>query len=264
MTRPGRRALFGAAVAIGVAACIELGGPSAGVVAISNLKLPYPSVVIGDLMRDSLGNPSPVNITAFGSNGEVISGEPVSFFALDTTVRIDADGTIHGLFRDSVGGRVVAGAGGLQTPPHRVIVTIAPTIVEKEDDATPIEFVVTEPDTSKNTNWSPPLIVTVKGASGPAQGYVVTYSLVETPDAEVAGTPTAYIGDESARTMPRDTTDTKGIASRRVVLRQAAIAEATRAGAKQDSVIVQATIKYLGADVTGSPIQFIVPVFRKP
>jgi hypothetical protein len=264
MTRRGRRALFGAAVAIVVAACVELGGPSEGVVSISNLTLPYPSVVIGDLMRDSLGNPSPVTITAFGSNGEAIPGEAVSFFALDTTLRIDADGTIHGLFRDSVGGRVVAGAGGLQTPPHRVIVTIAPTTVEKGTDPTTIQFVVTEPDTSKSTNWSPALILTVRGATGPAQGYVVTYSLVETPDAEVAGTPTAYIGDESARTMPRDTTDTKGIASRRVVLRQTAIAEATRAGAKQDSVIVRATVKYLGADVPGSPVQFVVPIFKKP
>ena len=264
MSRRGRRALFGATVALVVAACVELGGPTDGIVSISNLKLPYPSVVIGDLMRDSLGNPSPVSITAFGANGDTVVGEPVSFFALDTTVRIDADGTIHGLFRDSVGGRVVGGAGGLQTPPHRVIVTIAPTSVAKDDTPTSIPFVVIEPDTSKSTNWSPPLILTVTGATGPAQGYVVTYSLVETPDAEVAGTPTAYIGDESARTMWRDTTDTKGIASRRVVLRQAAIAEATRSGAKQDSVIVQATVKYLGADVPGSPLQFVVPVFRKP
>jgi hypothetical protein len=264
MTRWARRALFGATVAIVAVACVELGGPSAGVVSISNLTLPYPSVVIGDLMRDSLGDPSPVSITAYGSDGEAIPGEPVSFFALDTTVRIDADGTIHGLFRDSVGARVVGGAGGLQTPPQRVIVTIAPTTVIKDETPTAIAFVVTEPDTSKSTNWSPPLILTVKGGAASAQGYVVTYTVVEAPDAQVAGTPTAYIGDETARAMPRDTTDTKGIASRRVVLRQTAIAEATRAGTKQDSVIVRATVKYLGADVPGSPVEFIIPVFKKP
>lgn len=263
MTAKGRRALVGATVALVIAACVEIGGPDEGIVSISNLKLPYPSVVIGDLMRDSLGNPSPVSITAFDANGEVSNALPV-FIALDTTIAVDSDGTIHGITRDSVGGRIVAGAGGLQTPPQRVIVTIAPTAVAQTSDPTAIEFVSTDTDTSKSTNWSQPLEVTVTGASGAAQGYIVTYSIVASPDPEVAGTATAYIGDESARTMWRDTTDTKGKASRRVVLRQLAIADAIREGTRPDSVIVHATVKYLGADVPGSPVEFIVPVSRKP
>lgn len=263
MTSMGRRALFGATVAI-VAACVELGGPKEGVVSISNLTLPYPSVVIGDLMRDSLGNPSPVSITAFDANGGVSDVTPV-YLALDTTVKVDADGTVHGVTRDSLGGRIVGGAGGLQTPPARVIVTIAPTTVEKGAAATFIQFVNTDPDSTKQTNWAAALEVTVNGASAaPAQGYVVTYSVVESPDPQVAGTPTAYVGDEAARTMWRDTTDTKGIASRRVVLRQAAIADAIRNGSRPDSIIVRATVKYLGADVPGSPVTFVVPVSKKP
>jgi len=265
MTSKGRRALFGATAVIVVAACVELGGPKAGVVSISNLKLPSPSVVAGDLMRDSLGAPSPVSITAFGSNGEAIAGEPITYVALDPTVTIDDDGTIHGVSKDTLGGRIVAGAGGLQTPPLRVVVTIAPTTVTKSPAATSIQFVNTEPDTSKNTNWSDPLVLTLTGAAGAlAQGYIVTYSLMETPDPEVAGTPTAYIGDDTAKPMSRDTTNTKGEASRRVILRQSAVATATRSGSKTDSVIVRATVKYLGADIAGSPVTFIVPVFKKP
>jgi hypothetical protein len=263
MTAMGRRALFGATVAVVVAACVELGGPKEGVVSISNLKLPYPSVVIGDLMRDSLGNPSPVSITAFEANGDVSSAIPV-YIALDTTLKVDADGTVHGVTRDSLGGRIVAGAGGLQTPPQRIIVTIAPTTVAQTSPATTIQCVGTEPDSTKTSNWSGALELKVSGAEGAAQGYVVTYSLVESPDAAVPGTPTAYIGDESGKTMWRDTTDTKGIASRRVVLRQAAVAEAVRTNARSDSVIVRATVKYLGADVPGSPLTFIVPVSKKP
>jgi hypothetical protein len=87
---------------------------------------------------------------------------------------------------------------------------------------------------------------------------------VETPDAAIAGTPTAYIGDATAKSMPRDTTDTKGAASRIVVLRQAAVATDVRSGTRSDTVIVRATIKYLGADVPGSPIDFIVPISAKP
>jgi hypothetical protein len=263
MTPKGRRALLGATAVI-IAAC-ELGGPHSGVVSISNLKLPFPSVVVGDLMRDSLGTPSPLTITAFGANGEPIVGEPVTFVALDSTVTIDPDGTIRGVTRDTLGGRIVAGAGGLQTPPQRVIVTIAPTTVTPSPDPTAIQFINTEPDTSKNTNWSPGLVLTVTGAAGAAaQGYIVTYSLIETPDPEVPGTPTAYIGDDSARPTARDTTDTKGVSSRRVILRQTAIAFATRDGSRTDSVIVSASVKYLGADIPGSPVQFIVPIGKKP
>lgn len=264
MILTGRRAAIGAALLV-LAACIELGGPKDGVVSITNLRLPYPSVVVGDLMRDSLGNPSPLSLTAFGADGEPLPTEPLTFVALDTTLSVDADGTVHGLFRDSIGGRVVGGAGGLQTPPHRIIVTIAPTTVAKSPDATTIQFVNTAPDTSATTNWSSPLVLTVTGSAGAAaQGFVVTYSLLQTPDAATPGTPTAYIGDAVAKPMNRDTTDTRGVASRIVVLRQAAVATDIRSGSRSDSVIVRATVRYLGADVPGSPVEFIVPVSLKP
>jgi hypothetical protein len=49
-----------------------------------------------------------------------------------------------------------------------------------------------------------------------------------------------------------------------VILRQSAVATDIRNGSRSDSVIVRATIKFLGADVPGSPVEFIVPVSRKP
>ena len=152
MKSRGRRALAGATLVI-LAACLELGGPKDGVVSISNITLPYPSVVAGDVMRDSLGKPAPISIVAFGANGDTLASEPITFIAIDTTVTVDASGTIRGVTRDSIGGRVIAGAGGLQTPPQRVIVTIAPTAVAKGPD-TKIQFVNTTPDTSNNSTWS--------------------------------------------------------------------------------------------------------------
>jgi hypothetical protein len=263
MSLKQRRALIGAAL-VAIAACVELGGPKEGVISISSLKLPYPSVVVGDLMRDSLGNPSPLSVTAFGFDGQPLAGEPTSFFALDTTVTVDADGTVHGITRDTVGGRVVGGAGSLQTPPQRIIVTVAPTTASKSPAATTIQFVNTATDTSTNTNWSPPLELTLSGADGvKAQGFVVTYTIVESPDAAEPGTPTAYIGNDAARPMPRDTTGTTGVSSRRVILRQIAVATDVREGTRTDSVIVLASVKYLGADVPGTPIQFIVPISKK-
>jgi hypothetical protein len=263
MTVARRRVLFGAAL-LGVVACVEL-GPTSGVGAISNLELPYPSVVLGDILRDSLGVPSPLHITVFGANGDTLANEPVTFVAVDSSVSVDADGTVHGVFRDTLGGRLVAGAGGIQTVPQRLIVTVAPTAATKKPDPTLIQFVNTDPDTTKSTNWSSPMALTLTGADGAlAQGYVVAYAIVESPDAVAAGAPTAFIGNDAGRRMPRDTTDTKGVASRRVILIQSNVATDVRDGTRPDSVIVEATVKYLGADVAGSPVQFVVPVSRKP
>lgn len=265
MTRMLPRALLSCATLALFTACLDLGGPKDGVVSISDLRLPYPSVVAGDVLRDSLGNPAPLEIFAFGPDGEALPTEPVTFVALDPTVTVDAGGNVQGVTLDTLGGRVVGGAGGLQTPPRRIIVTIAPTSATKSNAATTIEFVSAAPDTTANTNWSPLLTVTLTGANGAAaQGYVVSYSLLETPDAAVDGTPTAYIGDDNGRAMSRDTTNSAGVSARRVVLRQGAVAADVRSGARPDTVIVRATVRYLGADVPGSPVQFIVPVFPKP
>lgn len=265
MSRARRRALWsGAALAVMVG-CIELGAPDDAVVSISNLRIPYPSVVIGDLLRDSLGNPAPVSIGVFGANGEALTTELVSFFALDSTLSVDADGTVHGLLRDSIGGRIVGGAGGLQTPPNRIIVTYPAQLATKSDASTSIQFDVLLPDSTAQANRSPALVLTLTGPGGvAAQGYIVSYQLVRSPAPKVAGTPTVYISDDNARATSRDTTDTQGVASRRVVLRQAAVEDAVRAGTKTDSIIVRATVKYLGADVPGSPVEFTVPVSRKP
>lgn len=265
MTLAVRRALtLGAALAI-FGACIEFGGPEDGVVSISNLRIPYPSVVAGDLMRDSLGEPSPLTIIAYGGDGQPLPTEPVTFVALDTTVTVDADGIVHGVARDTLGGRVVAGAGSLQTPAQRIIVTIAPTLASKSGTATAIVFDPALPDSTSKANWSPALSLTVTGAgAAAAQGYVVTYSLIHTPPPKDEGVATAYIADESNRRQPRDTTDTRGEASRRVVLRQTAVTDALRAGQTTDSIVVRATVRYKGLDVPGSPIDFTVPVSRKP
>jgi hypothetical protein len=263
MTGVARRALTACAVAGIAAACIELGGPQEGVVSISNLRLPYPSVVIGDLLRDSLGQPAPLFIRAFGANGDTLVSELLEFIALDSTISVDSDGTVHGLLRDSIGARVVAGAGGLQTPPQRIVVTYAATEAVKSGAPAAIVFDAALPDTSEKGNWSTALELTLNGEGGAAQGYVVTYELAETPTPREPGVPTAYVADETGRAVTRDTTDIKGIASRIVVLRQSAIEDAVRAGSRSDTIIVRATVKYLGADVPGSPVDFIVPVSAK-
>jgi hypothetical protein len=42
------------------------------------------------------------------------------------------------------------------------------------------------------------------------------------------------------------------------------VTDALRAGQTADSIVVRATVKYRGLDVPGSPIDFTIPVSRKP
>jgi hypothetical protein len=261
---PGlRRGLLAAATTL-LVACIDLGGPSQDVVSISNLRLPYPSVVIGDVLRDTLGNPAPLSIVAFGRAGDTLAGQTVSFIAIDSTVKVDPDGIVHGVTRDTLGGRVVGGTGGLQTPAQRIIVTIAPTDVTSGTASTSIQFDATALDTTASTNWSQGLALTVTGASGAAaQGYVVSYALIRSPPPDTPGALTAYIGDDS-RHSAADTTDTRGIASRKAVVRLGSVSKALLAGSITDTIIVRAHVKYLGAEIAGSPIDYIIPVSKKP
>jgi hypothetical protein len=265
MTRGVRRAAIAGVTAIIVAACVDLGGPGTGVVSISSLRIAFPTVVIGDILRDSLGAPAPLTLTAFDPSGNPIPGEPISFFALDSTLSIDPDGTVHGLSRDTAGSRVAASAGELQTPPQRIFVSVKPLAAGKENTATAIIFESGVVDTATQSNWSPPLVLNLTGAAAVgAQGFMVTYDLIRSPASLDPGVASAFIGEDAVNKSRRDTTDKAGKASRRVIIRPLKLTPPLLSGTITDTIIVRATVKYLGADVPGSPVDFIVPVSKKP
>jgi hypothetical protein len=267
-----------AAVAIitavtGLACSDILGSASRSPIAsISALSLPYPTVVIGDVMRDSLGVTAPVSIQAFDASGKLVTDQSPQFTILDattntlaSTVQIDQSGIVHGIARDTVGARVFASFGTLTAPAQRVFVSVAPTKAAQTPGPWEISFVDTIPDTLTATNWSPPLALTLSDANGiGAQGFVVTYAVTRYPAPQTAGDTAAYIGDDAGKPSGRDTTDLKGVASRRVVLRQRVLADSVRAGTHVDTIIVRATVRYNGVDVPGTPLDYIVPVMKKP
>ena len=124
---------------------------------ISNLKLPSPSVVVGD--TDARQPWEPERGEHHGVRLRTARRFPVNQSLLRARyhVTIDATGTIRGVTGDGVGGRIVASAGGLaDTGPVRVVVTVAPTTVAKSDCRSTDPAVNTETDTSKSTNWVGP------------------------------------------------------------------------------------------------------------
>jgi hypothetical protein len=266
--------LFAGMTAATALACSDIFGSASRsqVASISALSLPYPTVVVGDVMRDSLGQAAPASIQAYDANGNLVTTQSPTFTVLDgttstlsTSVQIDQNGFVHGLVRDTVGARVFAGFGTLTAPPQHVLVSVPPTTATKGVGPWEIDFDILVNDTLTQSNWSPPLELALADASGtPAQGFIVTYAVTRFPSPRAAGDQAAYIGDDAGKPSARDTADVKGLASRRVVLRQPKTDTLVLKGTKVDTVIVRATVKYNGADVSGTPIDYVIPLKKKP
>lgn len=258
-------------------ACSDIFGSAtrSPIASISALSLPYPTVVVGDVMRDSLGTPAPVTIQAFDAQGNPVANQSPQFTvlagttsALSTTVQVDSAGFVHGLARDTVGSRLFAAFGTLTAPPQRVVVSVPPTRAAMTVAATApeIDFDPQVTDTLTVSNWSPALGLTLTDGNGiDAQGFIVTYSVTRFPVPLNPGDQAAYVSDDVGKPSDRDTTDISGTASRRVVLRQSKLdTVAVRKGLQTDTIIVRATVKYNGVDVAGTPIDYIVLVKKKP
>lgn len=267
MNRCVERIVVTAVIALVVVACdpLSTNNKLPDVASVSDLMLPAPSVVQGDVMKDSTGTDAPITIYAFDSQGRVLTNQAIEITVIDPSVHVDQFGFLHGLQLDSAGARIVAGVGTIQTPQTRVPVTVHPDIASTTASTASINFPVPVTDSSNNANWSPNLDVTITGA-GPsniqqgAQGFIVKYSITRSP-AGVGGAATTYLIDSDAsKKTSRDTTNSSGKASRRVVLRTGLLADP----AKTDTIVVRATASYAGLVIGGFPIDFTIQIKKTP
>ncbi|HTR77066.1 MAG TPA: hypothetical protein VMH39_03115 [Gemmatimonadaceae bacterium] len=263
------RALAALCLVSGVAlGCGLVVGPEKGIASISTLVVAAPSVVLGDVLRDSLGAPAPLLVNAYDAAGALLTSAVTTYFVLDSipTVRVDSLGLLHGLAIDSLGAHVLGQVGGLQTPTQTIFVSVHPDTVAVTGSPGTLQFDLTVPDTLQASNWSDTLALSVKSKAGlGAQGFVVEYSVLQSPAPATAGRATVYIGNDQGLHDARDTTDLHGAAHRRVVLDQFALGDAALlAGTKTDTVLVRASVRYGGVDVPGSPVTYAIPVHLKP
>jgi hypothetical protein len=252
-----------AAGLLSAAACDPLGtnNTSPDVASISDLILPSPSVVVGEIMRDSSGVEAPVTLNAYDRDGRLLVNQTVSINVLDASVTIDQSRFVHGVTVDTVGARVIAGAGSLQTQPVRIPVSVHPDFTTTTVASSTINFPIPATDSTSNANWSVPLdlLMTGNGSRG-AQGFIVKYSIIKQP-AGLNGAPTVYLIDgDPNRPTSRDTTSASGHASRRVVIRSAQLANI----AKTDTIVVRATASYAGLVIGGLPIDFTIQIKKTP
>lgn len=243
-------------VVAAVIGCADIGAPG-GIGALDFTGIPFPAVVTGDTMRDTLGVAAPLRATVYDGAGNVITGADVQYVSLDTGVVIDANGFLRATRRDGTV-RVLASINGLQSQQRLIAVTRAPDSVTA--GTTALSFTYRIPDAAANV--SPPMSLTVKsndvagGVSPNVTGWLVRWRIVHNGDT-LAPTDTsvaALWSSAGTRHTLRDTTKTDGTAVRRLRLYSNLLP------LQPDSFIVIAEVKHRGAHLPGSPVRYVVLV----
>jgi hypothetical protein len=237
-------AILGALAGV-VAACTNLPSDPNTPFAISFAHAPSPSVVLGDVLRDSAGQPAKLQPATL-DDGQ-ITALPDTAYIGDTL-------------------RVVAIAGGVQSTPVRIVVTVRPDLIVRVGVDT-VRFNLPVLDTLplapalqvqlRHTPVGEPVRDTVVPAYG------VRYR-IDSTSSHVSDTSYVTISDDQRRFSPLDTTDATGVAARQVRVRRSkfpfpydAIPPGTSA---VDTVYVSAMANYKGVPVGGSPVRFRVLV----
>jgi hypothetical protein len=258
------------ATAVTVAACLDLSGPTDGIESISTVQAAYPAAVAGDTLRDSMGTAVPFAVIVYDGHGDSVAvPEGLRYFLPDTgtDARVENGFFIAGTRYGPV--RVVAQVAGIQTPPRTIEVVPAPTVVRANPETlgNPAVVAPVQYTPATITINSAPLGVVVQGdtAGLPANvnGWVVSYRITRQPPGIDPAAPPAYLATEQGRAIAGDSaaaadTTAAGAAARIVVLRPILLEQ------EADTVEVEATVRYRGAHVPGSPILFRVPVEPKP
>jgi len=251
-----------AAAAIG-GACTNVTTDRTRAVAIEFDSLPFPAVVSGDTLRDSLGRVMPLRALAFNSSGARMPGASIQYFALDTGLTIDAAGIVTAQ-REYGPIRIVASVNGLQSIQKTLEVARRPDTLRLANAADSVTtLAITSPD-NPGANVTGPLKVTL--ASGKpfktvvtaTRGWLVTWRLLfkGAPLSPTDTTIASLWGASGTNVSLTDTTTADGVSSRRLRIRVLLPDDAP--------LVVQATARYRGALVRGSPVTFTVRTSRKP
>jgi hypothetical protein len=209
--------------------------------------LSAPSVVVGDTLRDTTGAVVRPVVHAFNFQGEEIIPTPVFFLSPDSGVTVDSvTGIVVGDSLRSTPARIVATVGILQAIQF-VDVTLRPDLVQAVNALDSLQYSLL--DTTLNV--SPLLQVRVAHGVAPndstVKSYIVSFAIVAQGDPQLG-----ELVNDAGKASVVDTTDASGMAGRKIRLHPAFLRSPV------DSIVVNATAKYRGVQVNGSPVRLVL------
>ncbi len=241
--------VFSALLSLAAFACSDVSGSSTSVLSIQFDSLAAPSVVVGDTLRDTTGAVIFPVVHAYNLKGDEITPVPVRFQSPDSGIVVDSiTGSVFGDSLRSTPARIVATVGSLQAI-QRVDLTLRPDFIVAENGRDSLSYSLL--DTTLNV--SPQLTVKLRHGVAPndsaVKSYIVSFAIVSQSDPRLG-----ELVNNSGKPSVVDTTDTNGVAGRAIRLHPLFLTSATAV----DSIIVNATAKYRGVQVTGSPVRLVL------
>ena len=232
-------------------ACTDLSGTgsSTSVLSIQFDSLAAPSVVVGDTLRDTTGAVIIPVVHAFNFDGDEITSIPVRFQSPDSGVVVDSiTGIIVGDSLRSTPARIVATVGTLQAI-QRLDLTLRPDLAAGLHDRDSLSYSLL--DTTLNV--SPQLTIKLTHGVAPddsvVKSYIVSFAIVSQSNPQLG-----ELINDAGKPSVVDTTDTNGVAGRSIRLHPLFIT------APVDSIIVNATARYRGSEISGSPVRLVLKV----
>jgi hypothetical protein len=230
-------------------ACTSISDASDGVLSIQFDSLAAPAVVVGDSLRDTTGAVVLPVVHAFNFRGGEIAQPAVWFQSPDSGVTVDsASGTIVGDSLIASSARIVATVGKLQAV-QRVDVTLRPDLIQAVNAEDSLKYSLA--DTTKDVSAELQVKLThgVAPNDSVVKSWIVSFVIVYTPDPQLG-----ELVNDASKPSSIDTTSTSGIAGRKFRLHPKFLNSATQV----DSIVVNATAKYRGAPVNGSPVRLVL------
>jgi hypothetical protein len=235
----------------GLLACEDISGSSTSVLSIEFDSLAAPAVVLGDTLRDTTGAVGLPVVRAFNFKGAEIPSPPVWFQSPDSGVTVDSlTGIIVGDSLRSTAARIIATVGSLQAI-QKLDVTLRPDLIAAVDSLDSLSYSLL--DTTQNV--SPSLTVKLSHGTAPndsaVKSYIVSFNIVSQSDPQLG-----ELVNDQQHSSSVDTTDVNGMAGRAIRLHPLFLAS----GSTTDSIIVNASARYRGVLVTGSPVRLVLRV----
>jgi hypothetical protein len=235
---------------IAALACGDVSGSSTSVLSIQFDSLAAPSVVVGDTLRDTTGKVIVPVVHAFNFKGEEILPAPVRFISPDSGVVVDSlTGIVVADSLRSTPARIVATVGGLQAI-QKVDVTLRPDSLSAVNGVDSLSYSLLD----STLNVSPMLTIKLTHGVAPndsaVKSYIVSFAIVSQSNPQLG-----QLLDAAGKPSVVAVTDATGIAGRAIRLHPLFLSSATT-----DSIIVNATAKYRGTQVKGSPVRLVLKV----
>lgn len=211
--------------------------------------LAAPSVVVGDTLRDTTGVVIVPVVHAFNFKGEEITTVAARFQSPDSGLVVDSlTGIVVGDSLRSTPARIVATVGSLQAI-QRVDLTLRPDLAAAVKERDTLSYSVLDTTLNVSPRLSVKLTHGVAPADSVAKSYIVSFAIVAQSNPGLG-----ELVNDAGRPSIVDTTDTNGVGGRAIRLHPVFITSAV------DSIIVNATARYRGDHVNGSPVRFVLLV----